>query len=64
MFCALISEEPETELFDATKTLELSRVDQSHHQFAFIVVSSKSNDVMDRISVDAFSHCKKFTMRD
>ena len=36
--------------------LKLARIDQAHHQLAFIGVSAKSNDVMYRISVDAFSH--------
>ena len=54
MLRTLVSVETETELFDSTEPLKLSRVDQLHHQLAFIRVGAKANDVVDRIAIDAF----------
>src|SRR5882762_7169994 len=56
MFRALIGVEAQAELLDASQSLKLSRVDQTHHQFAFATVGAKANDVMDRIAIDSFRH--------
>ena len=54
MFCALIGVESEPELLDAPQSLKLRRVDQTHHQLAFIRVGAKANDVVNGIAIDAF----------
>ena len=56
MFRALISVETQTELFDASQSLKLRRVDQTHHQLAFVCIGAKANDVVDRIAIDSFRH--------
>ncbi len=56
MLGALISVETETELLDATQSLEFRSIDQTHHQFAFVSVGAKANDVVDRIAIDSFGH--------
>jgi hypothetical protein len=43
-------------LFDATQSLKLRRVDQAHHQLAFIRICLQANDVVNWIAVDAFRH--------
>ena len=54
VFCALISIESQTQLFDASQSLKFLRVDQTHHQLAFATVSAKANYVVDRIAIDSF----------
>src|SRR5207245_10408773 len=39
-------------------SLKLRCVDQTHHQFAFVSVCAKANNVMDRISVNSFGQRK------
>jgi hypothetical protein len=56
MLGALISVQTQTELLDAAQALKLGRVDQAHHQLAFVSVRAKANDVMNRISIYTFSH--------
>src|SRR6478672_2858465 len=56
MFCALISEQSEAELLDATQSLKVGRVDQLHHQLAFVRFGSKANYVVNGIAVDTFLH--------
>ena len=43
-------------MFDATQSLELRRIDQSHHQLAFVGIGLQPNDVVNWIAIDAFSH--------
>jgi hypothetical protein len=44
-------------LLDATQTLKLRSVNQSHHQLAFIGISLETDDVVNWIAIDAFRHC-------
>ena len=54
MLCALVGEETQTKLFDATKALKLRGIDQPHHQLTFIGVSAQSNYVVNWIAIDSF----------
>ena len=56
MLRALVSVESESELLDASQSLKFRRVDQTHHQLAFVGVGAKTNDVMNRIAIDSFGH--------
>ena len=60
MFRALIGIEAQAELLDASQSLKLARVDQTHHQLAFIGIGAKANDVVDRIAIDSFGHFGDF----
>lgn len=55
MFGALISVQAETQLLDATKTLEFRRVNQLSHETAFGRISSQPDNVVDGISIDSLS---------
>ena len=56
VFGALVCEEAKPELFDAAQSLKFRRVDQLHHQFAFISIGSKTNDVVNWVAIDTFLH--------
>jgi hypothetical protein len=56
VFRPLIGIQAQAELFDATQSLKLRRIDKAHHQLAFAVVSAQANDVVDRISINSFRH--------
>ena len=58
LFRSLIGIEPKPELLDAPQSLKLRCVDQTHHQFAFVSVCAKPNNVMDRISINSFGQRK------
>jgi hypothetical protein len=62
VFCALISVESQSQLFDASQSLKLLRVDQTHHQLAFAGVSAKANNVVDRIAIDSFGQNSYLTV--
>src|SRR6266540_4938981 len=53
---ALVGIESETELLNASQSLKFGRVDQTHHQLAFVGIGAKANDVVDRIAIDSFRH--------
>ena len=55
MFGALISVEAETQLLDATETLEFRRVNQLSHETALGRIGIQLDDVVDGISVYALS---------
>src|SRR6266536_3143891 len=57
---ALVGIETETELLNASQSLKFGRVDQTHHQLAFICVGAKANDVVNRIAIDSFGHAAQF----
>lgn len=54
MLSSLVSVEAESELLDTSESLEFRSVNQTHHQFAFIGVRAKANDVVNGIAIDAF----------
>src|SRR6266576_2168699 len=56
MLRTLVSVETKSELLDATQPLKFRRVNQTHHQLAFVGVGAKTNDVVDRIAIDSFGH--------
>ncbi len=51
---ALISVETQSELLDSPQPLKFRRVNQAHHQLAFVRVGAKTDDVVNRIAIDAF----------
>jgi hypothetical protein len=50
-------------LLDAAQALKLRGVDQSHHQLSFIGVCLETDDVVNWIAIDAFSHCANLNRR-
>ena len=56
VFRALIRVQTETELFDATQSLKLARINQAHHQLAFVSICLQANDVVNWIAINAFLH--------
>src|SRR5438105_1591062 len=60
VFGALIRVEPESELFNAPQPLKFSRIDQTHHQLAFVCISAKANYVVNRIAIDSFGQDFEF----
>jgi len=40
---------------DAPQSLKFGRVNQTHHQAAFVSIGAKADDVVNRIAIDAFA---------
>ena len=54
VFRTLIGIKSEAQLLDPSQSLEIRRIDQTHHQLAFATISAKANNVVDRIAIDSF----------
>jgi TPP-dependent indolepyruvate ferredoxin oxidoreductase alpha subunit len=61
MLRALVGVERKAQLLDASQALELTRIYEAHHEVAFVRVCAKTNDVVNRIAVDAFGHARSPT---
>ena len=59
MLRALVGIKAEAQLLDTPQSLKFGRVNQTHHQAAFVSVGAKADDVVYRIAVDALSQSRQ-----
>lgn len=60
VFGALVRVKAEAQLFDATETLKLRRVDQPNYQSALGVIAQR-NDVVDGVAINALRQVANLT---